>query len=418
MGNPLTFLTNLSNKFNRIKTERIAQQLEKAEKTTKDLSRLRIMDLNPQKIFFGRFNNKDARLANQIRSARNARSQASHEAIKFMQANPELGRVLKSGNRGFSSPEAIAGINAARLKAFKDSGYGLNIGDHVLNGSKKAINFAKNHKILAALAAAGVINTAKNVVQDDTDDSLLVKIPRGFSSPVTTLLNKMYPFGYYDGKTSQKLQDLGIPEDISKGIGIPVKIVKSVLGLDPAVDAASELRDMDLSKPENMERAKELVSIMRKEQPGKLGWSTSADPKRVQKSLQARYDQNLLHGGYPQKYGIFSKESGYKTNAGDYTYGYTDPKMAAEEKASISAYTKNNKYSKKGTYDDGTPYYVWEVEGQDPYAAHGGHTIISADSLGRKNTRDYDEWDFGSRKGPSTKYLPGYKTVKVGHKIN
>lgn len=144
MGNPLTFLTNLSNKLNRIKTEKVGQQLEKAEKTTKDLSRLKITDLNPQKIFFGLFNNKDARLANQIRSARNARSQASHEAIKFMQANPELGRVLKSGNRGFSSPEAIAGINAARLKAFKDSGYGLTLEDYVLNGSKKVGNVIKD----------------------------------------------------------------------------------------------------------------------------------------------------------------------------------------------------------------------------------------------------------------------------------
>lgn len=113
---------------------------------------------------------------------------------------------------------------------------------------------------------------------------------------------------------------------------------------------------------------------------------------------------------------MFTQDAGYDTRSGDKTYGYADPQMAAEEVAAIKAYVKNNKYTDKGTYDDGTPYYKWEVEGQDPYASHGGHTIISTDSLGRKDVRDYDEWDYGTRKGLSTSSLPGARVIKVGHR--
>ena len=70
------------------------------------------------------FNNKDAKIANNIRNARAARSAASKAELDFMQANPELATILKSGNRQFSSAEAKAGINSARIKAYQNLGYG------------------------------------------------------------------------------------------------------------------------------------------------------------------------------------------------------------------------------------------------------------------------------------------------------
>lgn len=105
-----------------------ANKLENLERDLKQLSTQKIMSLNPQsrKILGLTINNKDARLANDIRNARAARSAASAAALKFMQENPQLGKLLKSGSREFSSAEAKAGINAARLKAYQDLGYGKN----------------------------------------------------------------------------------------------------------------------------------------------------------------------------------------------------------------------------------------------------------------------------------------------------
>lgn len=105
-----------------------SNKLENLERDLKQLSTQKITSLNPRsrKILGLTINNKDVKLANDIRNARVARSTASAAALKFMQENPQLGKLLKSGSREFSSAEAKAGINAARLKAYQDLGYGVN----------------------------------------------------------------------------------------------------------------------------------------------------------------------------------------------------------------------------------------------------------------------------------------------------
>lgn len=102
---------------------------------------------------------------------------------------------------------------------------------------------------------------------------------------------------------------------------------------------------------------------------------------------------------------------------GQKTYGYADPEMAEEERRMIRNITRTKKYTEKGTYPDGTPYYIWKLDGQDPYAAHGNHSIISADSLGRRDTRSYDKWDFGGD-NVGTNDIPGMVEVRVGHRAN
>lgn len=61
-----------------------------------------------------------------------------------MQAHPELGVKLKSGNISFSSPEAVAGLDAARLAAYKELGYGLGTKESIQRRMKKVGSGAKN----------------------------------------------------------------------------------------------------------------------------------------------------------------------------------------------------------------------------------------------------------------------------------
>ncbi len=130
MSNPLFFLTKQLAKIKGARTAfkeaNVAQKLEQINKELKELTGQKITSLEPQKKFFGLFKNKDAKLADQIRKARQARSVGAAAELKFMQNNPELATILKSGTKQFSSAEAKAGLNAARLKAYQKLGYGKN----------------------------------------------------------------------------------------------------------------------------------------------------------------------------------------------------------------------------------------------------------------------------------------------------
>lgn len=121
MANLLQFVKQL------IKTKNaqiVEKQLAAINKELKGLTNQKITGLNPGKGFLGFGKNKDAKLAEQIRNARLARSAGSAAELEFMKSNPELGTLLKSGAREFSSAEAKAGLNKARLKAYKDLGFG------------------------------------------------------------------------------------------------------------------------------------------------------------------------------------------------------------------------------------------------------------------------------------------------------
>lgn len=139
--------------LNKFKRPSVATQLEAVNKELAGLTKQKISSLNPQ-TYLKVFKNSDAKLANNIRKARDARSAGAKAELAFMQAHPELGRVLKSGNREFSSTEAKAGLDAARLQAYKDLGYGLNRKEKLIRAIK---NNPKKSTALGLAAAAGVL---------------------------------------------------------------------------------------------------------------------------------------------------------------------------------------------------------------------------------------------------------------------
>lgn len=114
--------------------------IESLDKTLKDISKIRITDINQS-------TKQGQKLTQAIRDIREIRSKAAKAELDFMRANPQLGTRYKSGSVGFSSPEAIEGMNAARMQVFNNNGYGLSrkqrltnninaIGRNIKNGSK------------------------------------------------------------------------------------------------------------------------------------------------------------------------------------------------------------------------------------------------------------------------------------------
>lgn len=80
----------------------------------------------------------------ELKALTGTRSAGSQAELAFMQANPQLGTRLKSGSIQFSSPEAIAGLNAARLAAYKELGYGLGTKESIQRRMKKVGSGAKD----------------------------------------------------------------------------------------------------------------------------------------------------------------------------------------------------------------------------------------------------------------------------------
>lgn len=160
------------------------------------------------------------------------------------------------------------------------------------------------------------------------------------------------------------------------------------------------------------------------------------DMKRKQFVVRGRLDQNLLHGGQPQKYNTYSTDYGYLTNGGDSTYTFTDSKARAIEQAWARNYVKNNihrvhhknddRNSKSFVKEDGSngsndvvysndgKHIIFSVPGGDPYAQHGNFSIVT--DLDGKNGRTYDVWDFGL--GPfSSNNLFGTRKISTGIKF-
>ena len=256
------------------------------------------------------------------------------------------------------------------------------------------------------------------------DKSFLARVERAMAKPVVKTLNNMFQYGYDNSKVSEKAEEkinsilnaIGIDasekaKKAGKLYGTAVKLSRGIRGTDKAGKALKEFADLDLSKPENKERAKELWAIMNEEEP-KYG-NLVGSMERRQKSVRARIDQNLLHGGLPQKYNSWTKANGYDTKSGERTWGYSDPEMLKAEKDYYRQYIKTHKPTRRT--DDGQ--YIWEIkDGGDPWAAHGGHSIIASNPQG-KDARGYDEWDYGHWDFSSND-LPGMKKVRIGMKVD
>lgn len=126
--------------------EKVAQKLMKLDNLTKELSKMKITDLD--------LTTKSGRkMADKIRAAKSVRSSAREAELEWMQKNADMGKMLKSGAREFSSAEAKAGLNRARLEALK--------GANKLIPQNKLVKAGKNAlKIGSTLGALGGIGYA------------------------------------------------------------------------------------------------------------------------------------------------------------------------------------------------------------------------------------------------------------------
>ena len=264
------------------------------------------------------------------------------------------------------------------------------------------------------------------------------EISKGVGGMVSHALNNMFPFGYDNSKDTQMannfLHKYGINYDVGGLYGATTKLFGGMTGTSKAGKAMQEFADLDLNNPKNQSKADSLWNIARQEEPrwGHLG----GDMKRKQFVVRGRLDQNLLHGGQPQKYNTYSTDYGYLTNGGDSTYTFTDSKARAIEQAWARNYVKNNihrvhhknddRNSKSFVKEDGSnssndvvysndgKHIIFSVPGGDPYAQHGNFSIVT--DLDGKNGRTYDVWDFGL--GPfSSNNLFGTRKISTGIKF-
>ena len=342
----------------------------------------------------------------------------------------------------------------ARLMAKYGAGYDIagalaKQKELVNNGYKLAINGDWGKQSKAAWYDYQI--KKKKAEQDAIDNNILYnlgknknlkvdtrEVSKGVGGMVSSTLNNMFPFGYDNSKDTQIannfLHKQGINYDIGGLYGSATKIIGGVTGTSKAGKAMQEFADLDLNNSKNYSKADSLWNIARQEEPrwGHLG----GDMKRKQFVVRGRLDQNLLHGGQPQKYNTYSTDYGYLTNGGDSTYTFTDSKARAIEKAWARNYVKNNihkvhhknddKNSKGFAKEDGLnssndvvysndgKYIIFSVPGGDPYAQHGNFSIVT--DLEGKNGRTYDVWDFGI--GPfSSNNLFGTRKISTGIKF-
>lgn len=209
VGNKISSLSgkvgeiNPSRQLKLIKKAQGSTDLETLNRQLRDFSQLRISDID-------KTTKEGAKLAEKIRDIRKIRSAASKAELEFMQAHPELGTLLKSGSREFSSAEAKAGIEAARMQAFKDAGFGLSRGERFMNGlrglgegslnaGKKAGKWSRKHPFkagalgLLAVPTAGLLyaynngtgwtNTVMDLIGNNTrkkDGTPIITVNRDF----------------------------------------------------------------------------------------------------------------------------------------------------------------------------------------------------------------------------------------------
>ena len=234
------------------------------------------------------------------------------------------------------------------------------------------------------------------------------KVLQGFGGLLAHTLNNMFPFGYDTSSATQKANETLA----ANGINLPIggiyggldKIVGGITGTSQAGQASKEYADLDLSDKSNYAKADSLWNVIKQEEPR---WGPKGSRESRQFKIRGRIDQNLLHGGQPQKYNTWTTEGGYVTSDGDSTYTYSDPSKRATEQAWARNYVKTH----KGVLSKDGKHLIYKVAGGDPYSQHGNFSIIT-DPEG-KHGKTYDVWDFGF--GPfSTNSLPGAQNVVTG----
>lgn len=114
-------------------TSKEVKQLErfiKLDNKLQNLSKLRISDIDQS-------TKEGVKLVNKIRTARKALSNASKAQNTWIKNNTDKAtKVYKSGAMEFLSNDAKASIAAARMQAFKDSGFGINKNEQFIKGLK------------------------------------------------------------------------------------------------------------------------------------------------------------------------------------------------------------------------------------------------------------------------------------------
>ena len=106
------------------------------------------------------------KMAEKIRAARSVRSAAKEAELEWMQKNALMGKLLKSGAREFSSAEAKAGLNKARLEALKK---GMNKLVPQNKWAKAGKNAIKIGSTLGALGGIGYAVSSEPIQQYVSD---------------------------------------------------------------------------------------------------------------------------------------------------------------------------------------------------------------------------------------------------------
>ena len=258
----------------------------------------------------------------------------------------------------------------------------------------------------------------KKLRQENKESEINWNIP---GKIVSTVLNNMYPYGYdstNDTKVAEKTLSF-LPNPLrhyaSFAYGALSKLKRGITGSDSGANALKEYADLDLSDPKNISKADSLFNVAIKSEPR---WGLrSGSHLRKQISLRGRIDQNLLHGGQPQKYNTYTRQYGYVTKDGDSTYTFSDPKLRAQEQQFARNYVRKNIHKLYDKNDNSVHYapdkkhIVFNLRGGDPYAQHGDFSIIT--DLDGKHGKTMDIWDFGIG-GASSNLLPGTKKVVTG----
>lgn len=138
--------------------EKVAQKLLKLDNLTKELSKMKTTDLDLTK-------RSGRKMAEKIRAARSVRSAAKEAELEWMQKNALMGKLLKSGAREFSSAEAKAGLNKARLEALK----GMNKLVPQNKWAKAGKNAIKIGSTLGALGGIGYAVSSEPIQQYVSD---------------------------------------------------------------------------------------------------------------------------------------------------------------------------------------------------------------------------------------------------------
>lgn len=295
------------------------------------------------------------------RQATLAGRQAYSQATKDI---PEAAKIYSKSGRSFTIDPQYhtilnwnrqAAYNAVRDKAIADRAAQIRNQRYtpIINFKNDAINGVYNFVKKHPYASAGAVSVAATIP--------------GFRNFLQNqYLDNLFPYGYTDNPT----------KPVTGGIK---KVMSGFLGKSEGRKAVDEFVNLDLSNPQDMQRAEELYknSLISK-------WfvNTKSLPS-IQRQLKARLDAISLYTGKPQRYGSWVENKDYQSPTaqahGVPTYTYADPELRAEQMKNVQRFNNSSKAQ------DGVNPVV-----NDILNTFNNYSTVKGDSTDRY----IDDWDF------------------------